>query len=104
MYWDAIWIEENQVAQFMNELKAENPFSVEKDGCYWLFEFTTEWDYELAQEWDYAHNHRIYSNGDYIYYDEKEHSYGFCVNGKVVTGFDDPDSVEDAFWDCKEGK
>ena len=104
MYYGDILIEEYSVGKFMNEVKPQSAFRVEKEESYWMFEFTTEEDFTKAQAWDYANCPRYFApNGsDYIYYDTNTNSYSFSKAGKVVTGFDNPDAAEEAFWNIEE--
>ena len=104
MVFDGIWIEENDLAQFMNEVKPESAFTVEMDGCYWVFEFTTEEDYNRAYIWYRTKYPFIYGNKGSIYYDTVSKSYAWeCFNDNTIkTGFSDEEEAETSFFDYLE--
>lgn len=100
MRFDGIWIEESDLAQFMNEVKPQSAFTVEIDGCYWVFEFTTEADYNAANKWVYANCPFIYPNDGYVFFDNNTNSYAWkeFKNNTVKTGFNNPDEAEESLF------
>ena len=104
MVFDGIWIDENDIGAFMNEVKPNSAFTVEKDGCYWVFEFRTEEDYNAANKWVYTYCPFMYNREGYIFFDTITNSYAWKVfkNNIEKSGFNNPDEAETSFFDYLE--
>ena len=100
MYYETIYVSNEDVARFMNEVKPQSASIDMSDSAEVAFEFTNAADFERAQKWQYAHYPMYWAHNpdNYIYFDIVKDSYGYCANGKVVTGFNNPIEAEEAYY------